>query len=164
MSLRPKDKLAASGGRLDHVLKVGMAEIGGRRRTPVRHWMDKRMTAKKLTDIMKRDLEKKVPESMFKAYVEDLVVAPTKPGVPPAKISLTLDTGLLLTAVIVIPKNFQISVTVKSEDYAEVETSDTAVYSALPTGIQYKTFVDVIMSSITGMVEAMLLSVAKKRK
>eukprot|EP00966_Prymnesium_polylepis_P219436 5077124-Prymnesium_polylepis.1 len=34
----------------------------------------------------------------------------------------------------------------------------------LPTGIQYKTFVDVIMGSVTGMVEAMLLSVANQRK
>ena len=55
----------------------------------VSHWMDKRMNARKLADIMKKDLEKKVPESSFKAYVQALT-APVKDGLPPPKISLTL--------------------------------------------------------------------------
>lgn len=143
MSIRRSDPTPASSTRLEHVLNVGMVEVGAKAE-PVTHWMDTRNTPKKLADMFKKDLERKVPESKFKA-----LSVPPKAGDPLPKISVTLDIGLLITATITVPNTFEIMVTVTGEDYTGASVTETSTYSALPTTIQYRTFVDVVMSSIT---------------
>lgn len=154
MSLRPRNTEAAAPSRLEHVLRVGMTEEIGAKAAPVTHWMDKRNTVKSLADAMKKDMEKKVPEKMFRAFVEALS-APKKANSPPTKISITLDTGLLLKAEVTIPSTFTITVNVIGEDYNEATVTSKSTYSPLPTNIQYKTFVDVVISSVAQSLERM---------
>eukprot|EP00966_Prymnesium_polylepis_P197797 4583101-Prymnesium_polylepis.1 len=129
MSLRRPTLAASSAGRLDHVLKVGMEEIGAPTFIvkPVKHWMDLPNNSQQLTDVLMEDLERWRLRQLNPYTMEDLErwrLRQLNPflkhlSVPADNISITLKTRLGLEAEIEISSNLQITVTVSGQDYKE---------------------------------------------
>lgn len=168
MSLRPRTQLEAnpSQDRLGHVLNVGMQESIG---APMIHWMEKKMTPAKLGRLMKTDLIKKIPRKVFELFrdMPNMDDKKKKSSLPasyqPKSISVIVDVGIKIRASVELMEDLSITVVVTGTDYNEQTLSDTSTLSPLPRGVEYKSFIDLVSSSIEGSLIKMYDQVQDQR-